>query len=200
MHPIEILWEARIILTHEGSFCPRRGSAFLETVWSKRHVVKKERTQGGGGTKRRTKTIEVWDASRRCLEVPLAFLRVCWPPLEHPGLPGSFRPQRTSVCGSRFGQRSYEDFGEGVGSGAADVAHGGVERHVVDGLVELLPVSRELLDARLALHVPQTHRAVVTWDTINIRWVLLNRHYKKSRFRKKYFDSTIHQCAFIVFF
>lgn len=81
---------------------------------------------------------------------------------DHQSGPCEFRPQRASVCGSRFGQRSYEDFGEGVGSSAADVALGGVERHVVDGLVRLLPVSRELLDARLALHVPQTHRAVVT--------------------------------------
>lgn len=60
------------------------------------------------------------------------------------------------------GQRSYEDFGEGVGSSAADVALGGVECHIVDGLIELLPVSRELLNASLALHVPQTDGAVVT--------------------------------------
>lgn len=33
----------------------------------------------------------------------------------------------------------------------------------MDGLLELLAVSGELLDARLALHVPQTDRAVVTW-------------------------------------
>lgn len=60
------------------------------------------------------------------------------------------------------GQRSYEDFGEGVGSGAADVALSGVERHIVDRLVKLLPVSCELLNARLTLHVPKTDGAVVT--------------------------------------
>lgn len=60
------------------------------------------------------------------------------------------------------GQRSYKDFGEGVGSGAADVALGGVERHIVDRLVKLLPVSRELLNACLTLHVPKTDRAVMT--------------------------------------
>ncbi len=59
--------------------------------------------------------------------------------------------------------RSYEDLSERVGPGAADVALGGVERHVVDRLLELLAVGGELLDARLDLHVPQTDRAVVTW-------------------------------------
>lgn len=58
--------------------------------------------------------------------------------------------------------RSYEDLGERVGAGAADVALGWVERHVVDRLLELLAVGGELLDARLALHVPQTDRTVVT--------------------------------------
>lgn len=57
--------------------------------------------------------------------------------------------------------RSYEDLGERVGPGAADVALGGVERHVVDGLVRLLAVRCEFLDARLALHVPQADGAVV---------------------------------------
>lgn len=59
--------------------------------------------------------------------------------------------------------RSYEDLGKRVGPGAADVALGGVERDVVDRLFELLAVSGELLDARLALHVPETDGAVVTW-------------------------------------
>lgn len=68
----------------------------------------------------------------------------------------------TSFPQGHRGQRSYEDFGEGVGSGTADVALGGVERHIVDRLVKLLPVSRELLNACLALHVPQTDGAVVT--------------------------------------
>lgn len=56
---------------------------------------------------------------------------------------------------------SYKDLGEGVRSGAGDVALGRVERHVVDGLVKLLAVGGELLDARLALEVPQTDGAVV---------------------------------------
>lgn len=58
--------------------------------------------------------------------------------------------------------RSYENLGERVGSAAANVALGGVERHVVDGLLTLLAVSRELLHACLALQVPQTDGAVVT--------------------------------------
>lgn len=62
------------------------------------------------------------------------------------------------------GVGSYEDLGERVSPGAADVALGWVERHVVDGLLELLAVGGELLDARLALHVPQTDRAVVAWE------------------------------------
>lgn len=33
----------------------------------------------------------------------------------------------------------------------------------MDGLLELLPMSGELLDAGSALHVPQTDGAVVTW-------------------------------------
>lgn len=40
-----------------------------------------------------------------------------------------------------------------------------MKRHVVDGLVELLAVGRELLDARLALEVPEADGAVVTWET-----------------------------------
>lgn len=56
---------------------------------------------------------------------------------------------------------SYEDFGERVGPGAGDVALGRVERNIVDGLVELLAVRRELLDARLVLQVPQPDGAVV---------------------------------------
>lgn len=59
--------------------------------------------------------------------------------------------------------RSYEDLGEGIGPGAADVALGRVERHVVDRLLELLTVGGELLDARFALHVPQADGAVMTW-------------------------------------
>lgn len=57
---------------------------------------------------------------------------------------------------------SYEDLGEGIRTGAGDVAFGRVEGHVVDGLVKLLPVGSELLDARFTLQVPQTNGAVMT--------------------------------------
>lgn len=64
-------------------------------------------------------------------------------------------------CRERRGSRSYEHFGERVGPGAGDVAFGRVERHIVDRLLELLSVSRELLDAGFALQVPQADGAVV---------------------------------------
>lgn len=66
--------------------------------------------------------------------------------------------------GGRF-PGSYKDLGEGVGPGAGDVALGRVERHVMDGLVKLLAVGCELLDARLTLQVPQSDGAVVAWKT-----------------------------------
>lgn len=71
-------------------------------------------------------------------------------------------PRVLSVCGLQSDLGSYENLGEGVGAGAADVALGGVERHVVDRLLELLAVGGELLDARFTLHVPQADGAVVT--------------------------------------
>lgn len=63
---------------------------------------------------------------------------------------------------AKTGPASYEDFGESVRPGASDVAFGRVERHVVDRLLELLPVGRELLDAGFALQVPKADGAVVT--------------------------------------
>lgn len=65
-------------------------------------------------------------------------------------------------CGRTRGSASYKHLGESVRPRAGDVAFGGVERHVVDGLLELLPVSRELLDAGFTLQVPQPDGAVVT--------------------------------------
>lgn len=59
--------------------------------------------------------------------------------------------------------RLHVDPGEGVGAGGGDVGLGGVEGHVVDGLLALLAVGRDLLDARLAVQVPQAQGAVVTW-------------------------------------
>lgn len=58
--------------------------------------------------------------------------------------------------------RSYEHLRQRVRSRAGDVAFSRMKRHVVNRLLELLPVSRELLDTRLTLQVPQTDRAVVT--------------------------------------
>lgn len=98
-------------------------------------------------------------------------------PTSHPSFTGvhASLPPCDSVEGVLVvGQRSYEHFGEGVCSRAADVALGGVKRHVVDGLFELLPVSGELLNTRLALHVPKTHGAVVTWD--EYMTVLITEH------------------------
>ena len=39
-----------------------------------------------------------------------------------------------------------------------------MEGYVIDGLLRFFPVSRDLLDARLAVQVPQTDGAVVTWE------------------------------------
>ena len=56
------------------------------------------------------------------------------------------------------------DAGQGVCAGRGDEGPAGVEGHVVDGLLALLPVGCDLLDARLAVNAPQAHRAVVTWQ------------------------------------
>lgn len=66
------------------------------------------------------------------------------------------------VWGVSGGVQSYKNLGKRVSTGAADIAHGWVERHSMDGLLKLLTVSCDLLDARLGFHVPQTHRGVVT--------------------------------------
>lgn len=57
---------------------------------------------------------------------------------------------------------SHKDLGKRVGASAAHVALSWVKRHIMDGLVELPAVGGELLDARSALHVPQTDGTVVT--------------------------------------
>lgn len=57
---------------------------------------------------------------------------------------------------------SHEDLGKRVGTGTAHVALSWVKRHIMDGLVELSAVGGELLDARSALHVPQTDGTVMT--------------------------------------
>lgn len=70
-------------------------------------------------------------------------------------------------AGVREGQRtgsstSYKHLSESVSPGAGDVALRRVKRHIVDRFLELLPVSRELLDAGFTLQVPQADGAVVT--------------------------------------
>lgn len=72
------------------------------------------------------------------------------------------RRKRKRRTHTRRGPASYEDFGESVRPGTGNVAFGRVERHVVDRLLELLPVGSELLDAGLALQVPKADGAVVT--------------------------------------
>ena len=67
-----------------------------------------------------------------------------------PGLSGSSPP------------RLHVDPGEGVGAGGGDEGLGGMEGHVIDGLLALLPVSCDLLNARFTVEVPKTQRAVVT--------------------------------------
>lgn len=54
------------------------------------------------------------------------------------------------------------DPGEGICTCGGNVGLGGVEGHVVNGLLTFLPVSRDLLYARLTIQVPQTQRTVVT--------------------------------------
>lgn len=72
-------------------------------------------------------------------------------------------------CGRTRSSASYEHLSESVCPGAGDVAFRGVERHVVDGLLKLLPVSRELLDAGFTLQVPETDGAVVTCGGERVR-------------------------------
>lgn len=67
------------------------------------------------------------------------------------------------AAGRGCSSASYEHFGESVCPGAGDVAFRRVERHVVDGLLELLPVGGELLDAGFTLQVPQADGGVVAW-------------------------------------
>lgn len=63
---------------------------------------------------------------------------------------------------SSFSSSSDKDLGECVGPGAGDEGLGGMEGHVVDRLVMLLPVGGDLLDTRPVVQHPQTHRAVMT--------------------------------------
>lgn len=100
---------------------------------------------------------------------PLPCLTVL-PPAESllvPDLGRQSEAVRGGGAGVREGRRtgsstSYKHLSESVGPGAGDVALRRVERHVVDGFLELLPVSRELLDAGFTLQVPQADGAVVT--------------------------------------
>lgn len=63
----------------------------------------------------------------------------------------------------RRSSASYKHFGESICPGAGNVAFRWMKRYIVDGLLKLLPVSCELLDAGFTLQVPQANRAVMTW-------------------------------------
>lgn len=56
---------------------------------------------------------------------------------------------------------SDEDLGECICAGAGNEGLGRVEGHIMNGLVVLLPVGRDLLHAGPVVQHPQTHRAVV---------------------------------------
>lgn len=56
---------------------------------------------------------------------------------------------------------SHKDLRKCICAGAGDERLRRVEGHVMDGLVVLLPVGRDLLHARPVVQHPQAHRAVV---------------------------------------
>lgn len=56
---------------------------------------------------------------------------------------------------------SDKDLGKCICAGAGDEWLGRVEGHIMNGLVVLLPVGRDLLHARPVVQHPQAHRAVV---------------------------------------
>lgn len=58
---------------------------------------------------------------------------------------------------------SHKNLGKCVCAGAGDEGLRGVEGHVVNGLVVLLPVGGDFLHARPVVQHPQAHRAVVAW-------------------------------------
>lgn len=58
---------------------------------------------------------------------------------------------------------SDKDLGKCICAGAGNEGLGRVERHVMNGLVVLLPVGRDLLHARPVVQHPQAHRAVVAY-------------------------------------
>lgn len=69
----------------------------------------------------------------------------------------------SSQCGSQGGARwaSYEDLGQGIGTGAGDEGLAGVAGHGVDRLLVFLTVGRDLLHARLVVQAPQAQGAVM---------------------------------------
>lgn len=56
---------------------------------------------------------------------------------------------------------SDKDLGKCICASAGNEGLGGVEGHIVNGLIVLLPVGRDLLHARPVVQHPQAHRAVV---------------------------------------
>ncbi len=57
--------------------------------------------------------------------------------------------------------RSDKNLGKCIGAGAGNEGLGRVEGHIMNGLIVLLPVGRDLLHARPVVQHPQAHRAVV---------------------------------------
>lgn len=56
---------------------------------------------------------------------------------------------------------SDKNLGKCICASAGDEGLGRVEGHIMNGLVVLLPVGRDLLHARPVVQHPQAHRAVV---------------------------------------
>lgn len=73
------------------------------------------------------------------------------------------RPQTSSPTLHLTGTTaaSDKDLGKCIGAGAGDEGLRRVEGDIVDGLIVLLPVRRDLLHARPVVQHPQAHRAVV---------------------------------------
>jgi len=63
---------------------------------------------------------------------------------------------------------SHVDFCNSIGSSTGEEGLGWVESYVIHRLVELFPMNRQFLDARLRLDVPQSDGAVVTWKIVTL--------------------------------
>lgn len=72
---------------------------------------------------------------------------------------------------------SHKNLGKCVRASAGDEGLGGVEGHVVNGLVVLLPVGGDFLHARPVVQHPQTHGAVVACWEENRRCCEAGKHH-----------------------